>query len=91
MWLNYYCARLIMEERVKDALHKAEQVRLVQAAKGPRGPRKWRWLGMLRVTLSPRNLLAIFTGRGVAEHGCRSPSAAPNSICKTCVGSRASV
>ena len=36
MWPNPFLAQQLQEERVKDALRKAEQARLVQVAKGTR-------------------------------------------------------
>ena len=41
MLFSHYEAERIMEERVKDALRKAEQERLIRAAKGPRKVRGW--------------------------------------------------
>jgi len=40
MWFNHYEAELVMKERVKDALRKAEQERLIRVAKGPRKARR---------------------------------------------------
>lgn len=39
--LNPYLAQQLMEERVKDALRKAEQAKLIRVAKGPRRARGW--------------------------------------------------
>ena len=83
MWLNHYEAERIMEERVKDALRKAEQARLIRAAKGPRKSRRGRWPVMLIL----KSLLAIFTDRRVDEPRRRSPSTAPRPTRKRCSGS----
>ena len=40
MMFNPYLAHRLREERVKDALRKAEQAPLIQAAKGPRKSRE---------------------------------------------------
>ena len=40
MWFNPFLAQQMREERVKDALRKAEQARLMRAAKGPRKMRE---------------------------------------------------
>jgi len=55
MWFNHYEAELVMKERVKDALRKAEQERLIRAAKGPRKVRGWR----LPVALVFSSLLSL--------------------------------
>ena len=53
---NPFLAQQLKEERVKDALHEAEQARLIRAAKGPRKVQGWR----LRVALILNSLLALF-------------------------------
>jgi hypothetical protein len=40
MMLNPYLAQRLREERVKDALRKAEQAPLIRAVKGPRKSRE---------------------------------------------------
>lgn len=72
MLFNSWTACRLAKERMKDAMREAEQKRLIRAAKGPRKERKWR----LRVTLTLKSLLAIFTDRRVDELCRRSPSTA---------------
>lgn len=40
MWFNSFLEQRLREERVKDALRKAEQARLIRVAKGPRKMRE---------------------------------------------------
>jgi hypothetical protein len=56
MYFNVHQEQLVAEERVKDALRKAERARLVQIAKGSRQAQGWPPVGMF---LS--SLLALFT------------------------------
>jgi hypothetical protein len=57
MYLNVYQEQLMAEERVKDALRKAEHAQLVQVARGSRQVQSWR--PPVRAFLS--SLLTLFT------------------------------
>lgn len=84
MWFgNHYLVKIIIEDRVKDALRRAEQARLIREAMGPRESRRWRW----PVTIILKSLPSIFTGRRVAEPRRGSLETAPNPTRKTCLDS----
>lgn len=74
MYFNPYRAQAYMEERVKDALRKAEEARPIREARGSR--KMWGWRRL--VVLSPESLLAIFTDGRADEPHRQSPSAAPS-------------
>jgi hypothetical protein len=77
MYFNVYQEKLVAEERVKDALRKAERARLVQIAKGSRQVQSWR----LPVGAFLSSLLALFTQsqRGPA---CEMVGVADVPICR---------
>jgi len=58
---------MMMGERVKDLLRKAEQEQMIRTVRGPR---------KLRLALILKNLLAIFTNRRVDEPRRQYPSTA---------------
>lgn len=70
MWFNYYEAERMREERVKDALRKAERAQLIQVARGHRESRGW----LQRATLAARNLWAWITEDSATEPRRRSPA-----------------
>jgi len=40
---NLFEAQRMAEQRMRDSMREAEQHRMVQAARGPRKPREWRF------------------------------------------------
>lgn len=68
MWYsNGYLPVRIMQERVKDALRRAEQARMLREAAGPRTPQRRR-----NVALHLKNLLLTLSSRRIGDP--RSPS-----------------
>lgn len=71
MGFNPFTVQRLAEERMKDVMREAEQVRLIRAAKGPR---KWRRLGVRlgRLTMIwlplPDWLRVCFAGGSQAGH-----------------------
>jgi hypothetical protein len=80
MWFNPYAAVQIQEERIKDALRKAEQARLIRQAEGTRTSRRRQW----SVTLTFQNLLSIFSNRSVDEPCRQSSSTVPGPTSECC-------
>jgi hypothetical protein len=70
MWFNYYEAERMREERVKDALRKAERAQLIQVARGHGESRGW----LQRARLAASNLWAWITEDSAAEPRRRSPA-----------------
>ena len=56
MGFNPFTVELLAEERIKDAMHQAEQARLIRAAKGSGKSRRWR----MPMILALKSLLALF-------------------------------
>jgi hypothetical protein len=78
MWLSDYVLEEMARERIRDALHAAEQVRLARSIRG-RPARRW----LAHVVLALKNLPAILGGHGATERQSPSPEAA-TSACVPC-------
>ena len=56
MYTNPFVTQLLAEERVKDAIRRNEQTRLIREVEGFRTSRRWR----LSMILTSKNSLALF-------------------------------
>ena len=56
MYSNPFVTQLLAKERMKDAIRRNEQNRLIRAATGSGKSRQWRW----SMILAPKNSLALF-------------------------------
>jgi hypothetical protein len=75
-----YEMELLAKGRMRDALRKAEQHRLIQTTRGPAEPLEWR----LAVTLALKSLLATFALLRVEDPPRRSLSRTPGLGCESC-------
>lgn len=57
MYINPFVTQLLVEERMKDAMRRNEQARLIRAVKG--SGKSWRW--RLPMILALKSFLALFT------------------------------
>jgi hypothetical protein len=71
---------LLAKERMRDALRRAEQHRLIQTTIGPGKRLEWRRV----VTPALKSLLTIFGVLRVDETPQQSPSAMPGLGCESC-------